>query len=158
MKMSRYTKNYIHEFNLEIEDKKEMMMSFKRKLNTKTKYIVKCPNWLDKDYLTNKVNGSNILILWSYGKSDVSLINSKSRVTTYISKYMIKSLKEIDETTYVDRLNKKRYYNSNNLDVPTIEIGLVDEVTDYISSYSYTKHSYYDNTKIEKILYQMKEI
>lgn len=123
-----------------------------------TKYIVKCPNWLDKDYLTNKVNGSNILILWSYGKSDVSLINSKSRVTTYISKYMIKSLKEIDETTYVDRLNKKRYYNSNNLDVPTIEIGLVDEVTDYISSYSYTKHSYYDNTKIEKILYQMKEI
>lgn len=123
-----------------------------------SKYIVKCPNWLDRDYKTNKVNGSNLLTLWNHGKSDITLIQSKARVSTYISKYMIKSLNEINETDYLNRLNKKRYYNSNNLDIPVINIGPEDEINDYISSYSFTKHSYYDNTKIEKILYQIKEI
>lgn len=123
-----------------------------------SKYIVKCPNWLDRDYKTNKVNGSNLLTLWNHGKSDITLIQSKARVSTYISKYMIKSLNEINETDYLNRLNKKRYYNSNNLDIPVIKIGPEDEINDYISTYSFTKHSYYDNTKIEKILYQIKEI
>ena len=37
MKMSRYTKNYIHEFLLETEDKREIMMSFKKRVKTKSK-------------------------------------------------------------------------------------------------------------------------
>ena len=37
---------------------------------------------------------------------------------TYISKYMSKSFNEISDTVYLERLNKQRYYKSNNLIKP----------------------------------------
>lgn len=121
------------------------------------KYIVKCPTWLDMDYQTHKFNNSSMLTLWNYGKSDIEVIKDKARVSTYISKYMIKSLYELDENEYLNRLNKKRYYNSNNLDKPVVTLNDTI-VPDYVSSYEFVKKSSYNDILISKTLYQLNKI
>lgn len=110
------------------------------------------------------INNCLGLKTWRYGKSYVELIVDKSRITTYISKYMIKSFDEISDTIYLERLNKQRYYKSNNLIKPKLlteeEYDLIKEEVEssYISYYKYVSHNpYTDNTTIKKV-YQLNDI
>lgn len=127
--------------------------------------LYKVPAWLDCDYLNGfKCKDGIGLKSWTYGKSDVELIEDKSRTTTYISKYMIKSFNEISDTVYLERLNKQRYYKSNNLIKPKelteAEYELIREEVEnnYISVYtSENKNVYTDNVVVKK-LYQLNDI
>lgn len=73
------------------------------------------PNWLDIDYRNGNRNYGQGLLDWKYGKSDVQLIKSPSRVTTYVSKYIIKSFLNVSVDTYQEYLNKKKFFSSHNL-------------------------------------------
>ncbi len=127
--------------------------------------LYKVPSWLDKDYLNGYKSKDGIgLSSWTYGKSDVELIEDKSKITTYISKYMIKSFNDISDTVYLERLNKQRYYKSNNLIKPKEltedEYELIREEVEnnYISVYtSENKNVYTDNVVVKK-LYQLNDI
>ena len=124
-----------------------------------SEYMYKVPDWLDRDYNTNKICNSTGLTLWNYGKSDVSVINSKSRISTYISKYMIKSLKNINCSEYMLRLYKKRFYNSNNLSKPIVEYCSVnEEVENYYSRHTDLRVSKFDNTFIKRDTYMIVDL
>ena len=59
-------------------------------------FLYKVPKWLDFDNVTKQYQNGYGLINWRYGKSDVQLIKDEYKVTSYIAKYIEKSLDEID--------------------------------------------------------------
>lgn len=122
-------------------------------------FIYKVPAWLDYDSINKKYQDGKGLVHWTYGKSDIEVIQDKNRISTYISKYIGKSLNEIDGTVYFERLNKKRYYASRNLDKPEVfydEVIDFDEV-DYKEYYmSFRKSSFNDN-EITDILFTLND-
>jgi hypothetical protein len=83
--------------------------------------LYKVPKWLDFNFVTNKFNNGKGLIQWNFGKSDVQQIKSPEKVTSYVSKYIIKSFMNVDADSYLEYLNKKKYFPSRNLDKPTHE-------------------------------------
>jgi hypothetical protein len=87
------------------------------------------PKWLDYDFINKKFYNGQGLKQWSYGKSDVQKIKSPARVTSYVSKYIIKSFLNVDSDSYIDYLHKKKYFVSQNLDKPIIDY--FDKVSDF---------------------------
>ncbi len=79
------------------------------------------PSWLDYDYKIKARRYDKGIKKWIYGKSSVEEIKDKMRIVEYISKYLMKSLEEIKETAFLERLNKRRYYYSRNLEKPVNE-------------------------------------
>lgn len=92
--------------------------------------IYSMPKWLDYNFIEKKFNNGQGLFNWTYGKSDIQEIKSPEKVTTYVSKYIIKSFLNVDEKSYLEYLNKKKYFVSTNLDRPTIEYFDEDGVFD----------------------------
>lgn len=124
------------------------------------KFMYDVASWLDYDYVNhNKKNGIGIKY-WTYGKSDVDVIRDKARVTSYLSKYMVKSLFELDDTEYFDRLNKKRYYASQNLEVAHIErvSSFSESDIDIYSKFEKQSLNRFNNSKIVKTIYQVKPL
>lgn len=121
-----------------------------------TDYIYKIPKWLDFDFINKRFNNGMGLKTWKYGKSDIQLIQDSYRVTTYISKYIQKSLEEIDGSIYFERLNKKRYYASNNLLKPEVKY---EDIADYDFDFNYVyvkeKVSRFNDNEITEILYSI---
>ena len=114
-------------------------------------------SWLDYDYSNKKKNNGVGIKYWTSGKSDVQLIRDKARVTSYVGKYMIKSMYELDETDYFDRLNKKRYFVSHNLEtakVDYVDYFDVDKMNIY-SSYTKEVINSFNDSKITKTIYQI---
>lgn len=123
----------------------------------------KIPTWLDLNTsMKNKGiifrNNHYGLINWTCGKSVIEDIKDNARVGTYISKYMVKSLENIDETSYTDRLNKKRYYVSRNIEKLSVSYSNSVDEFDYFSKYENEIVSAYNDSKITKTLYQVKEL
>lgn len=87
-------------------------------LDLDEKYRV--PDWLDTNMTTGKKNNGHGLTAWKYGKSDVQEIKDPARVTTYVSKYIIKSFLNVTEDSYMEYLNKKKYYCSRGLVRPVV--------------------------------------
>lgn len=83
--------------------------------------LYEVPEWLDYNHLERKRNNGMGLRQWKHGKSDVQLIKNKARLTTYVSKYIIKSFQNVREETYSDYLNKKKYFVTTGLNRPTYE-------------------------------------
>lgn len=120
------------------------------------KYIYKVPKWLDFDYYSKRRNYASGLVHWKYGKSDIQLIQDPYKVTTYIAKYIQKSLDEIDGTIYFDRLNKKRYYASRNLLKPKVEFKEIDNYDfEFNSVYVRERKSKFNENEITEILYSV---
>ena len=68
-------------------------------------------------------------------------------------------MNEIDSTIYFDRLNKKRFYRSNNLIVPDVSYGYFDEDSlEYISFYETFGTNLFDGSIISIRQYQLEEI
>lgn len=80
--------------------------------------LYKVPKWLDYNFILEKFNDGFGLSQWKFGKSDVQRIHSPDRVGTYVSKYIIKSFLNVDEDSYTEYLNKKKYFVSQNLEQP----------------------------------------
>lgn len=76
------------------------------------------PSWLDYDYQKNQRRYDLGMKSWKYGKSTIEYINDKNRIVNYLPKYLLKSIFNLNETEYTERLNKQRYYKSNNLIKP----------------------------------------
>lgn len=121
-------------------------------------FLYNVANWLDYDYINKKKKNGLGIKYWTYGKSDVDVIRDKARVTSYVSKYMMKSLYELDETEYFDRLNKKRYFNSFNLEEAKIEYtsSFRESDLDIYSSYEKEVLNTFNDSKIKKVIYQVK--
>lgn len=88
------------------------------------------PEWLDMNHLEKKRYFGKGLSNWTFGKSDVQEIKDKSRLTTYVSKYIIKSFQNVREETYTEYLNKKKYFASKGLERPTVSYYAEDEDLD----------------------------
>lgn len=119
-------------------------------------YFYDMPKWLDYDNVTKTYLNGRGLKAWRYGKSDVQLIKDEYKVTSYIAKYIEKSLNEIDGTKYFDRLNKKRYFASANLSKPIISYDIrEDEEIDFNSVYIKERKSSFNENEIIDILYSL---
>lgn len=90
------------------------------------------PEWLDikhDDVNKERAFGQGLSI-WKYGKSDVQEIKDKSRLTTYVSKYIMKSFQNVRVDQYQEYLQKKKYFPSKGLVRPEIEYFGDDEELD----------------------------
>lgn len=119
------------------------------------------PSWLDIDYRTGKERKGKMLVHWEYGKSDYEEIRDKEKISTYVSKYIMKSLRNIDEEHYETFLNAKKYFSSRGLRKPNVKYISDDDVmleekekvTGYSDVYPVVYHNAYDGSRIEKKVY-----
>lgn len=119
-------------------------------------YTYKVPRWLDFDNVTKKYQNGFGIKNWIYGKSDIQPIQDEYKVTTYIAKYIQKSLDEIDGTVYFDRLNKKRYFASNNLEKPIVDYsGTFETDFEFNSVYVQERKSSFNENEIVDILFSI---
>lgn len=83
---------------------------------------VKNPEWLDYDNKTKQFKNGRGLRSWNYGKSDVQTIKNHARISTYLSKYILKSIWNIheDEELIERYKGKKKYFTSRGLKKPTV--------------------------------------
>lgn len=79
------------------------------------------PEWLDYNYIEKKRNFGLGLKIWTYGKSDVQEIRSRAKLSTYVSKYIIKSFRNVQSDRYNEYLNKKKYFCTRGLKRPKVE-------------------------------------
>lgn len=123
-------------------------------------FLYNVANWLDYDYVNKKKKNGLGIKYWTYGKSDVDVIRDKARVTSYVSKYMMKSLYELDETEYLDRLNKKRYFVSHNLEEAEIKYASTfrESDLDIYSSYQKEVLNTFNDSLIKKTIYQVRPL
>lgn len=119
------------------------------------------PEWLDVDFKTGKRRNGKMLIHWDYGKSDYELIRDREKMSTYVSKYILKSLKNIDEEFYETFLNAKKYFASRGLQKPKVSYVFSDEdlekvlekIKGYNEVYPITYKNVYNNGEIVKNIY-----
>lgn len=72
------------------------------------------PNLVDsgKTYNNQKIYNSSD---WEHGFSNVQMMRSKSKISSYVTKYITKDLLNTPA-----RKNKRKYWSSNNLTLPTV--------------------------------------
>lgn len=123
----------------------------------------KVPTWLDYDYRKNTFNNGHGLIHWTYGKSDVQKIKSHEKISTYVSKYIIKSFLNVNEDTYEQYLHRKKYYPTKGL-VRSTENWVTDKEVDKVMkdmeiaqkvAYEREYTNPYNESKITKRIYTM---
>lgn len=117
-------------------------------------------SWLDYDNVSKKRKNGLGIKYWTYGKSDVEIIKDNARVSSYCSKYMIKSFYELSESEYFDRLDKKRYYASQNLEKAKIKHcnNFDDGSFGFYSQFSRESFNTFNNSYIKKTIYQVKAL
>ena len=113
--------------------------------NVPKELLYDVPSWLDYDAKIKSRRYDKGIKRWSYGKSTLETIEDKQRIIEYVSKYLEKSFEEIKETSFLERLNKRRYYCSQNLEKPKIDYFMED-----IEENSFVE----ENTEELNILYQ----
>lgn len=104
------------------------------------------PDWLDYDSISKKFENSVGLIAWKHGKSDIQKITSHERISSYVSKYILKSIYNIaDNDELLERYKgQKKYFPSQGLKKPDVvyddefdrEIDLVPYETEHINPYN----------------------
>ena len=116
------------------------------------KLIYEIPGWLDFDYKHNKRRLGKGIKLWKHGKSDIEIIKDKNRVVNYLAGYIVKSIRNLDESEYLERLNKKRFYKSQNLIKPEIKIN-EDYQKEYEDIYYTEYQNAFNQSQTQKILF-----
>ncbi|MBY6269938.1 MAG: hypothetical protein CW344_17270 [Parageobacillus thermoglucosidasius] len=119
------------------------------------------PEWLDIDHITGKRRNGKMLVHWVYGKSDYEKVRDRERMSTYISKYILKSLRNIDEEFYEAFLNAKKYFASRGLRKPSVKYVFSDEefelvlkkINGYAEAYPVEYVNAYSGGKIVKTIY-----
>lgn len=84
---------------------------------------IKNPDWLDYDTIAKKFENSTGLQSWKHGKSDVQKISSHEKISTYLSKYILKSMYNIaDNEDLLERYKgQKKYFTSRGLKKPEVK-------------------------------------
>lgn len=119
------------------------------------------PEWLDVDFKTQKRRYGKMLTHWDYGKSDYEEIKDKERLSTYVSKYILKSFNNIDDSQYETFLNAKKYFSSRGLEKPTIKYiysedefeEVIEKTKKYTEVYQKEYRNFYNDGKIVKMVY-----
>jgi hypothetical protein len=127
--------------------------------------IFDTPAWLDVDFRTGKERNGKSLIHWEYGKSDYEEIRDKEKMSTYVSKYILKSLKNIDEEFYETFLNAKKYFASRGLQKPKVSYvfsdkdfeRVLEKIKGYNEVYPIAYRNVYNNGEIVKNVYSRNE-
>ncbi|WP_420769192.1 rolling circle replication-associated protein (plasmid) [Parageobacillus thermoglucosidasius] len=122
------------------------------------------PEWLDVDFKTGKRRNGKMLIHWEYGKSDYDLVRDRERMSTYISKYVLKSLRNIDEEHYETFLHAKKYFSSRGLERPKVSYvftekdfeKMMEKIKGYAETYPIEYENAYNGGKIVKNVYSKK--
>jgi len=120
------------------------------------------PAWLDYDTISRKYENSIGLINWMHGKSDVQRIRDSAKMSTYISKYLLKGFMNISDDEEKMELYKgqKKYFVSRGLVKPTV-IYTDDydlEMESVISEYNKEVVNPYSGGVIQHGIYTMAEI
>ncbi|MBY6270398.1 rolling circle replication-associated protein [Parageobacillus thermoglucosidasius] len=127
--------------------------------------LVDAPEWLDVDHVTGKRRNGRMLIHWEYGKSDYERVRDPERMSTYISKYILKSLRNIDEEYYETFLNAKKYFASRGLEKPKVSyvfsdedfIRLLEKTKGYAETYPIEYQNAYHGGQILKNVYSRRD-
>ncbi|WP_215389092.1 hypothetical protein [Staphylococcus aureus] len=84
------------------------------------------PNLVDsgKKYKDNKIYNCPD---WQHGFSNVQMMRSKSKISSYVTKYITKDLLNTPA-----RKNKRKYWSSNNLTLPDVYGVSDDSVMDFM--------------------------
>lgn len=126
----------------------------------------KIPSWLDYDHRDDKFEKGYGLKYWKHGKSDVQEIRSQAEMSTYLSKYILKSFRNVTDESYEQYLNKRKYFPSKGLIWPeekylddidvdeTLNEFDLDGVVPYEKNY---KNTYNDGLITNKIYTLIKE-
>lgn len=118
--------------------------------------IYKVPNWLDTNFVKAEKNNGFGLKEWKYGKSDVQEIKDPGRVRTYVSKYIMKSFLNVTEDTYLDYLNKRKYFPSKGL-ISATSVYVDDlkepDLEEYDKTYEKEYKNIYNDGMIKKVQY-----
>lgn len=124
-------------------------------------YIVETPDVLDM-YKGRKMFGKSITT-WKYGKSDIQEIRDKEKITTYISKYIVKTLHNMSEEHYYEFMNQKKYYVTRGLKKPETEYYeyldgefMQEKMASYSDKYETIYTNPYDKANISKTVYSKK--
>lgn len=123
------------------------------------------PEWLDIDHITGKRRNGKMLVHWVYGKSDYEKVRDRERISTYISKYVLKSLRNIDEEHYETFLNAKKYFASRRLEKPKVSYifaesdfdEVMEKIKGYAEAYPIEYQNAYNGGKIIKNVYSRNE-
>lgn len=127
-------------------------------------FLYKMPEWLDYDFRKQRMNEGYGLKYWKYGKSDVQEIKSPERLTTYVSKYILKSFMNVSEESYEEYLGKKKYFTSKGMERAEGSYTVTDEEVEKILSEMELENEVafvtqyinpYNEGKIEKRLYTL---
>lgn len=119
------------------------------------------PQWLDYDYRQAKQRCTKRVKSWDFGKSEIEEIKSQGRIGKYISKYLLKTFKNVTEGEYKKYLGQRKYFPSKNLSKPVVSDITYDEyiqkqqvlkVGGYYTSYT----NPYNDSKIHKTIKQTK--
>ena len=124
-------------------------------------YIKPCPEWLDYDYKRKCRRYGYLLNDWNYGKSDYDRIQDKNRMSSYLCKYLTKTILNLtnDERAAQEILGAKRYFASRNLKRPTLKyddnIKQLTEILkkEYADTYSREYQNYYNKGTITKTIF-----
>lgn len=114
------------------------------------------PGWLDVTY--GKRQFGKGALLWNYGKSDVQHIKNYQSMSTYVSKYILKSFYNLEDDKYEQYLNKKKYFVSKGLDRPEEiykEQESKEENAETVTPYIKTYHNPYNGGVIKKSIYTL---
>jgi len=123
--------------------------------------LIDNPSILQYDTIKRRYDNSKGLKMWKHGKSDVQLINDKNRMSTYVSKYILKSIYNIleDDEEMMKYNGKKKYFTSTGL-VQPIETYTDDSVHDIESFEVYEKevlNPYNDSVIVKKVYTKKKD-
>lgn len=114
------------------------------------------PDILQYDTIDREYKKSMGLVGWKHGKSDYQKVVSDERMTTYISKYIIKSVYNLldDEEELEKYKGKKKYFVSKNLIKP-IESYEELIIEDYNDKFENETINPYNEGKIKRTIYTL---
>lgn len=120
------------------------------------KYLYDVPKWLDFDYKIMDYRNAKGFKHWKYGKSEVEKIRDGNKISNYIGKYLLENVYNLNETEYLERLHKQRFYASRNLTKPVEEINK-DYNDDYDDIYLTEYKNVYNDSNISRILFTLND-
>ena len=114
------------------------------------------PAILQYDTIERKYDKSVGLRSWTHGKSDYQRVTSEEKMTTYLSKYILKSVYNLadDEDELEKYKGKRKYFISKNLKKP-IETYEDAEIEEYNDLYENQTINPYNEGKITRRIYTL---
>lgn len=111
--------------------------------------LYKVPSWLDYDHKKDTFDKGYGLMYWNYGKSDVQEIKNHAQISTYISKYILKSFYNLDSLDACELYKgQKKYFATRGLDRSEEEYLESSEVNNILKEFDLIEDEPYEREYI----------